>query len=419
MMVEEPPVGAVPPAPKSAFSLCEVFAQVFAAEVRADAVQEFVQQLPTFLSWAERSFRPAKAGKQPLAALAAFQEGPIRKPLLASTPKKLEERAVGLFDSILEYARGSDAALAPLERALRENPALVDEFFAQVLKQLNKTGANGERYWALMLTFCSIFPPSAELFRIAAARLARFITKDKALRNVAVLCLVRLHARVRIGAPLSPELTATDLQLFPKEATSCRRILDVSITESMWTQRGRLPALPIPHLIYSLIRKLRDGGAKECAELFATREAGESALAILHQLDPKGPRAIAGAELPDLMFLLRRVLRGLPDPLVPVEARTSFLVDPRAIATKIPPCHWRTLQQLCGFLKELTSGGAGLNAATVVREFAVVIVNPPREALAGAEAQRLVQASAQFLHFMLEAGEIGEFPLPPLAGEDW
>ncbi|XP_040613950.1 unconventional myosin-VIIb isoform X2 [Mesocricetus auratus] len=141
----------------------------------------------------------------------AYSPEPLRQPLLRSVHEKakLRDMACQIFLAILKYtgdypSRQSWHSLELTDQMFslaQQDPALQDELYCQILKQLthNSIRYSEERAWQLLWLCTGLFPPSKTLLPHAQ----KFIDSRKK-KPLAPDCSRRLHRVLRMGPRKQP-----------------------------------------------------------------------------------------------------------------------------------------------------------------------------------------------------------------------
>jgi hypothetical protein len=342
----------------------------------------------------------------PLETLTAFATTPLKKPLLQSVPTELKSRGAQLFDLLLQATTVKSssnpiAARFQIFRILQDFPALVDEFYFQLVKQTtncpNPTFAF--RAWDVFLLVASVFPASQEHYMWILAHIARATADaDHRISAFAAFIFIRFQARYYVQRVLewTPDRAFLDSVLDQKSRTA----FGVSIYEMIWCQRGRYPRLPIPFTLYQLIRLLVERGASP--DLFKASAVPRIDIAEEANQDIG---ALARADVAGLAGLLVYWLQELPNPVLPFELGNAFLQmwqeDKFVVfAESLPQAHRLVLFYIIGFLQDI---GATADLADV---FGPAIVNPQRVAREDeARSTRLTSLGILFAGKLIDAAD--------------
>jgi hypothetical protein len=368
--------------------------------------------------------------KTRLPAGQVFQESPIKLPLLPTMGKAMAKNALEAFRLVLAYtgADGMKKAPVPAARALLQlciaAPDLRDELYFQLVKQVrkNKNEDCRRRTWELFLLVATAIPLGPESEVEIKCHLATFSqSKKPTVAEFAEFTFIRFSARCSIGEALdalTPELIAS----IPRDAFVSHVTFGASIYEQLHTQRHVYPNLPIPYIVYLFAQMILEKGGMQSEGLF--RLAGNSAVVweMIAAVNRGSDLLItfAPGTLKDIAQVFKLWFSNLPERIVPISKtdrlRTVFETtkDYEAFLTELPSAHVRTLQFLCGFLKEVATAEEvtkmGIkNLATV---FAPNIVALPR-GIDASEVAGQTACAQEFFTRLLELWDTSSmYPIP-------
>jgi hypothetical protein len=291
--------------------------------------------------------------------MASFSETVEGIPLLQSTANDflLARHARDLFAFILAYSVfNNDNRSHYVAQIIDSIPALVDEVYAQLLKQLQGCPYPEavKKTWDLLFIVASFYPPTDQIRAVVRQALAAAVLDDQADENpIMQLTYLRFLSRLEMKLyHCTCELVQA--QLSQIENSNC--LFQVSINELLWRQRSFQAQCPVPVFFYRLCEKIRPLAMEDPAPF--SRGVPPGIDAALGQID----QGLIGLDriqaLADLVGLLFRFLQLIPGGLV-----TGHDVSKRegrfnqGVVDGIPLEKRNVLGYLVGFVREFVSAG--------------------------------------------------------------
>jgi hypothetical protein len=369
-----------------------------------------------------------KHKKADVRSLLAFSDTPLKKPLLLTVPHSLKKSAVSLSERLLEYTgvrpgASESAALECIVRELREHVELIDEFYFQLLRQTlgHPVGETLYKTWELFVIVASVFPPSADRFPWILAAVARATTEeDKRIIMTTTFAFLRLEARMRFGVNLEADLA--HIAKIPGQITGGTQVFGAPIYEMMLSQRPNFPKLPIPHILYILVKTLMDKNASRTFDVF--RQPGNEGITheILASVN-EDVNVVTKGDVNVTASLLKIWLEQLPNALVPSEMVPQFAEMCEqgkflGFVELLPQVHQLSLLFLVGFLNEMAraSEATGLERSDLATIFGPLIVHPIQVAKGDvAQLVKLSELSVRFCSRVIDARDTSVvYPLNPV-----
>jgi hypothetical protein len=360
----------------------------------------------------------------------SFQSYPIKKPLLLSVPRIYKRFGAQLFENLLTYTgvvQGGDkaSALRSILALLKEGPPeLADEFYFQLIKQTinNMNRAWLLATWDMFMRIASIFPCTTERFRWIMAHIVRVSNQpDAKVAHIAAFVFVRLHGRYCLGTVYDFLADARFLTDTPSAIIATKHSFGVMIYEILWCQKDTYPMLPIPYVLYYLVKLLVDRGALHTEGIF--RNQGSPGLVREIRAEVNADiTALERADVNCLANLLVMWVEELANPIIPLELTSEFIAKGekgqfRAFIELLPDAHKRTLTFLIGFLQEVCTYTqlTGIEKLDMAMIFGTKIVNPVRAGKGdNAIVQTLTELSVRFFSQLIQERNASQlYPLNP------
>lgn len=372
----------------------------------------------------------AKGKFVPLEELMSYQSTSLQKPLLRSVPSESKKLGAKVFKKVLKYTgakHGKDPmkSLISILQLVRDNyDFLCDELYFQLVKQ---TTNNMNRQvllktWELFLIIATIFPSSDDCYMWILAHIGRFvIDPDSSVSAFAALTFLRFQTRHLLDMSLG-SYDRNFLARIPEDVTKGSACFSCTLYEMMWNQKSLYPNLPIPYVLYYIIKQLQDRNARGTNGIF--RVIGNKGITadIFSEVN-KNMVAISRGDVNVIANLLRLWLKELPDPVVPVEMSDDFVRAAkqnkfRCFIEKLPQVHKMTLLYIIGFLQDIYNNAHEnkIEKSEIATIFGPCLVNPSRVARDNVEEiQHLTELSIAFVTRLIdEADPSPIYPLNPL-----
>ena len=332
-------------------------------EIAQFKIQEFANQF--FRQ--KRTTRMFTRKNVSIEALVSFSEEPITEPLLLEIPNQHKKAAVACFKNVLKYTgviqstHQKDAA-DQIVKQLYTVPELRDEVYFQLIKQTSNV-PNPEVMKAgmeLFLIIATIFPSTRNSEKWIMAHLASIAKGDFDITivDLARFAYIRFTARCTIGKQKEPE-GINWIKKIPAEVDLCYRTFGVSLGELLWSQRYKEPKLPIPFVLYHMVTTLLKKGAESHEGIFRLQGHLRNVETMAEDLN-NNHDSISSAPINDIASLLKKFIRDLADPIVPIakldELRDVYESDEKdylGFILTLPKIHYNTLVYLIGFLQQM------------------------------------------------------------------
>ena len=366
----------------------------------------------------------------PLPVLMSFQPASLKSPLLLSVPKDRKSAGVKMFKFLLQYTgvkqvKNPMSALVAVIQIIRDNyEFLCDEFYFQLVKQTtsNPSRAILLKTWEMFLIIASLFPSSQECYMWILAHIGRaVIDSDSSVSAIASLTFMRFETRHFLDQSVVTDSKKV-LAHIPEEVAHGTACFSCTLYEMMWNQRATYPSLPIPYVLYYIIKQLQDRNANSTNGIFKVLGNKGVTNDILVEVNTK-MEAISRGDVNVLANLLKIWLKELPNPIVPIEMNDDFIRAAkqnrfRTFIEKLPQVHKLTLLYIIGFIQDIYSHADEnkMEKSELATIFGPCIVNPVRAARDNPEQiQYLTELSVAFISKMIDEADPSQiYPINPL-----
>ena len=353
---------------------------------------------------------------------------PNNAPLLKTTepfPKAAQE----LFKFILDYCKpGSKLLPSGLIPLVNNDPILIDELYAQILKVLRNNPNIDYRIkgWELFCVTCSIYridPQSVNAQNGFNSLLCSFIansTRDPT-RGISHFALI---SYIRFTSQKSLQYTNDELDQWIHRTSLGFKPIGSCLYEHLWFQRSTSPNCPIPIILHELCQGLlaKKDEMSNGALLAEGRAADIEALitTLNNNLNNNNAEVLKTTSVRDIMSVIKKWLILLPNPIIPSEFFDQLIeCEPQnyiEFVNKLPDLHKNTLIYIIGFLRDLSKLQeiTNMSESALALKFGPSIINPNPK-----DAQIVHQIAITAKKFMLELlhnlDVVSVYPLPDSA----
>jgi len=402
---------------------------------RERAIQELSAPGVSFETYVRAHFRVhrrSRVGKTvPVEELMVFQDDIIKKGLLLAIPKDQKKAAARMFElllmatTVLPCQDKGDALHGIVKIVFEHDQVMVDEMFCQLVKQTLKCEDKGvmTRTWQMFMILVVFFAPSAELFMVVRAYLARLALGDpSSVTSTVAFMILRMqgdHYRGRVRTDRLPELAK--IAAISKEVQSGVPAFSSGIYEAMWRQKSQYPRMLVPYCLHNLIVRLKKSGGRKASGIFKAPCNQMLLQEILSGVD-RDFDAIDRADVYVLASLVVSWLMALPNPVIPVEM-TKKLVEVSSDAAVVdfvealPYTHKFTLLYVVGFVQEMCRDSSvhDVSKADFAKVFGPAVVNPLRAGKGDAVlVAKLGQIATIFFGKLIETADASRvYPVNP------
>jgi hypothetical protein len=280
-------------------------------------------------------------------------------PVLNSVDQRQAKAAQKLFSYVVRY--GTDGARKPLfvyYEAIRRDLSLVDEAFAQVVRQTRNhpTSEGMYRMWELLLLLATCFVSSPALQPFVRQHFASAaLGQVQVIHSIAQLCYLRFCARCHMQTHLrqvSPEF----VNQIPNHVHECSFVTGASLYELMWRQRHSAPKCPVPLILHRMCDLMISRGALETETIFQAPINNAKLENLMNYIDC-GYDGFQKLDAPAIASFFRRWLSELPHAIIAPEIY-SALIEHRddqggflQVVKELPKVYRNCLAYIVGFLK--------------------------------------------------------------------
>jgi hypothetical protein len=359
-----------------------------------------------------------------------FDAKPLRAPLLPTNSSSSTKLALDAFNQILAYI-GRAPNKKPVPKSAKkllklavDHPTIRDEVYCQLTKQTskNKEPESAARAWELFLIIASGIPASARAEKDVRIHLAQETrSKQSQIADIAQFTFIRFSARCALGQTVATVSTAWITKV-PKDLSCSALIFGSSIYEQLWAQKSVRPRLPIPYILYFLVKTVLERGAERTEGIFRRSGNVKRLQDMIAALNRGGE--IAGvfgrADIHDLAQLIKQWFTSLPEKVVDgrlVEKLATVYEGGKnygEFVGNLPEAHLNVLKFLYGFLKHMI-GFEGITKMDL-RNLAIVFAPAVVAQLPAVDQFTVVRhtvVSQEFFVAMLHNCETeGFYPLP-------
>ena len=367
----------------------------------------------------------------PLPVLMSFQPASLKRPLLLSVPKDRKSAGVKMFKLLLQYTgvkqvKNPMSALVSVIQIIRDNyEFLCDEFYFQLVKQTTSNPSMSIllKTWEMFLIIASLYPSSQECYMWILAHIGRAVvdSADSNVSAIAALTFMRFETRHFLDQSMITDSKKL-LARIPEEVAHGTACFSCTLYEMLWNQRATYPNLPIPYVLYYIIKQLQDRNANSTNGIFKVLGNKGVTNDILVEVNTK-MEAISRGDVNVLANLLKIWLKELPNPIVPIEMNDDFIRAAkqnrfRTFIEKLPQVHRLTLLYIIGFLQDVYSHADEnkMEKSELATIFGPCIVNPVRVARDDPkQIQYLTELSVAFISKMIDEADPSQiYPINPL-----
>jgi len=240
------------------------------------------------------------------------------------------------------------------------DPALVDEFYCQVVKQLvgNLNHESVLRGWEILIVLALVFAPSKDL---QPHVVAFFETSQQdsnvSIQQIARNCQNHIQSAVERGQPIEPLPSDEDLQ-FLINSSGKLSSFGATLKEIVADQQKTFPGLDVPWIFSRLLDNIRASNGQSQQGLFRIKAKADEVFSLRNSYERNPQFAFDPKLSPHVpATLLKEWLRELREPVIPKTEYYRFVeasedIDALyALVQQLPDVHQNVLYKFLSFVQ--------------------------------------------------------------------